>query len=289
MDNDNTQAQSEKKGLIKKIMSWLPFGPPETTEDLELEIQELLEEGEEQGLISPLEEKMINSIFDFRETKTAEIMTPVAEVISCDESSSLNELVACVLEHGFTRIPIYRDNPDRVIGLIHVKDLLKLVTNNSHKKCLADYLHSVTFVAEGELIVDLLPHFQANKAHMAMVTDEFGAIRGIITMEDVLEEIVGEIDDEYDDEQDTFEVKNDGSILAHGRVDIEKIEEHFQRELPDGPYESLGGLVIHFLGRLGVSGDVVETSGLCFKVKGASNRHIKTVQVSDITPTEAEE
>ncbi|MGL1931057.1 MAG: CBS domain-containing protein [Desulfotalea sp.] len=281
MDNDNIQ--NEKKGILKKIMSLLPFGPPETTEDLEMEIQELLEEGEEQGLISPLEEKMINSIFDFRETKAAEIMTPVAEIISCSETSPIDEIVGCVLEHGYTRIPIYQDNPDRVIGLIHVKDLLQMVTSEDRKQCLADYLHSVTFVSEDQLIGKLLPQFQAAKAHMAMVTDEFGAIRGLITLEDVLEEIVGEIDDEYDYEQDTFEEKKDGSILAHGRVDIEKIEEHFQKELPDGPYESLGGLLIHLLGKLGKVGDIAECNELRFEIKSASNRHIKTVQVSDIS------
>lgn len=285
MNPDNKSEPStngDKKSPIKRFFSWLPFSKPGTTEDLELEIQELLEEGEEQGLISSLEERMINSIFDFRDTQAAEIMTPGAEVVSFEEKGSVQALIDLVVEHGFTRIPIYRDNPDRVIGLVHAKDLLACVVSAEIASVkLDEFLHPVYFIPEKKPIVDLLREFQKRKAHMAMVTDEFGAIRGLITMEDILEEIVGEIDDEHDDDQDKLEEVGGGVVLAHARIDIEKIEERYGVELPEGHYESLGGLIISLLGRLGNVGDAVECAGLLFEVKSATSRHINIVRISD--------
>ena len=280
-DNDPEQDEpAERKGFLKQLLSLVPFGRLETTKDLENEILELLEEGEEQGLITSLEEKMINSIFDFRETVAAEVMTPAAEVVSLEASLPLPEIIDAVIESGYTRMPIYRGNPDRVIGVLHAKDLLKICARmHTQPFQLDEFLRPVYFVGENKPIVELLKEFQIHKNHVAMVTDEFGTLRGLITMEDILEEIVGEIDDEYDDDQDVIETIDDNTIVVHARVDVEKVEEHFGTELPEGPFESVGGLVIHHLGRLGRNGDRVIAGNLEFKVKSASTRHIKMVVV----------
>lgn len=280
-----------KRGFFKRLLSILPFGrTPDTTEALEHEIQELLEEGEEQGLISPLEEKMINSIFDFRDTLTAEIMTPAAEIVSSEESTPIEELVALVIQEGFTRIPIFRENPDRIVGILHAKDLLKICTQlPGDETSVIDHLKTVAFVAESKPIVELLREFQKDKNHMAMVTDEFGTVRGLITLEDVLEEIVGEIDDEYDIDEEELEVIDEDTILVQARIDIEEVEEQFSLELPEGPYESIGGLIIHTLGRIGRVGDLVFIGDLRFDVKVASERHIKQVKITRQVQEEAEE
>lgn len=281
------QEPDQEKSFLKKVISFLDFRRPGTKEDLDLEIQELLEEGEEHGLISPLEEKMINSILEFRETDASEIMTPAAEVVSFDEASPMSEIIETVIESGFTRIPVYKENPDNVIGAIHAKDLLKLCARpGTEVESLEDYLRPVYFIAEDKPIVDLLREFQKRKVHMAMVTDEFGTMRGLITLEDILEEIVGEIDDEYDDEEQTVDVISDGVVDVHGWVDIEKIEEYFGFEMPDGPYESVGGLVIHLLGRLARMGDRVEVLGLEFSVLSASTRQIKKIRVTRLLEEE---
>lgn len=275
------QDPDQEKSFLKKLISFFDFRKPGTKEDLDLEIQELLEEGEEHGLISPLEEKMINSILEFRETDASEIMTPAAEVVSFDEASPMSEIIEVVIESGFTRIPVYKENPDNVIGAIHAKDLLKLCASPSSDELnLSDYLRPVYFIAEDKPIVDLLREFQKRKVHIAMVTDEFGTMRGLITLEDILEEIVGEIDDEYDDEEHTVDVISEGIVDVHGWVDIEKIEDYYKIDMPDGPYESVGGLVIHLLGRLARMGDTVETSGLEFSVTSASTRQIKKIRVT---------
>jgi hemolysin (HlyC) family protein len=282
-----------KKGIMRRIMDLLPLDrSPETTEALELEIQELLEEGEEHGLISSLEEKMINSIFDFRDTVAAEIMTPAAEIVSFDVTVGIDTLVTAVIEEGFTRIPIFRENPDRMIGILHAKDLLKLCTNGTSRDsfCLEDYLKPTHFISENKPVVELLKDFKRQKTHMALVTDEFGAVRGLITLEDVIEEIVGEIDDEYDiDDPDTLEEIDENTILVHARIDVEEVEERFNVILPEGPYESIGGLMIHNLGRLAVAGDTIEVGNLRLVVKGASKRHIKVVEITRLPEERTQE
>jgi len=273
----------EHKGVFQRLAALLPGRTPDTTESLELEIQELLEEGEEQGLITSLEERMINSIFDFRDTRVGEIMTPAVEIEAVDESISQAELVELFIDRGFTRIPVYRDTLDHVVGILHVKNLLRIFSPASKDIPLAELLTPPYFIDEKKLIVDLLVEFQKRKVHMAMVTDEFGSIRGLVTIEDVLEEIVGEIEDEHDvDDHDEIQELGQDVILVQARVDIEEVEERFGVEMPEGPYESVGGLVVHLLGRLAVPGDQVDVGGLRFLVQTASKRHIKTVRITGL-------
>lgn len=279
---------TEYKGVFKRLADLLPGRTPDTTESLEQEIQELLEEGEEQGLITSLEEKMINSIFDFRDTMAGEIMTPAVEIEAADESTSVAELVELFIEKGFTRVPVYRDTLDRVVGILHVKNLLKIFSPASKDIRLSELLNPPYFIDEKKLIVDLLVEFQKRKIHMALVSDEFGSVRGLVTLEDVLEEIVGEIDDEYDvDDRNEIQELGQETILVQARVDIEEVEERFGVEMPEGPYESVGGLVVHVLGRLAVPGDQVDVGGLRFLVQTASRRHIKVVRITRLTDAEA--
>ena len=278
---DAESAEHGQQSFFKRVLDFLRIGrAPDTTEKLEHEIQELLEEGEEQGLITSLEERMINSIFDFRDTLAAEIMTPAAEIVSFDASTQIPEMIDAVIDEGFTRIPIYLDNTDRIIGILHAKDLLKICArSNNQIMNLEDYLNPVFYVPEDKPIDALLRDFQKNKTHMAVVIDEFGAVRGLVTLEDVLEEIVGEIDDEYDVEDDDFEVLGKQAFLVRAKVDIEDVEDRLKITLPEGPYESLGGLIIHSLGRLAVEGDVVKLGNVELVVHSAGKRRIKKVKI----------
>jgi CBS domain containing-hemolysin-like protein len=291
MSKEKTSEQSEVaeyKGVFRRLAALLPGRTPDTTESLEQEIQGLLEEGEEQGLITSLEERMINSIFDFRDTKAGEIMTPAVEIEAAEESTSLADLVELFIEKGFTRVPVYRDTLDHVVGILHVKNLLKIFSPASRDIPLSQLLNPPCFIDEKKLIVDLLVEFQKRKVHMALVIDEFGSVRGLVTLEDVLEEIVGEIGDEYDvDEQDEIQEVDQETILVLARVDIEEVEERFGVEMPEGSYESVGGLVVHVLGRLAVPGDQVDVGGLRFLVQTASRRHIKLVRITRLTDDEA--
>ena len=282
-DNDDVPPSDdgEQVSIFRRIRDFFPFGgPPETTEALEHEIQELLEEGEEHGLISSLEERMINSIFDFRDTTAAEIMTPAAEIISAEIMTPIPEIIQVTIDEGFTRLPIFRDNSDRVVGILHTKDLLRICARGEdYDGNLEPYLNSVDFVSEEKRIGELLREFQKNKTHMAIVIDEFGAVRGLITLEDILEEIVGEIDDEYDVEDDDFEKLDEDTFLVRAKVDIEDVEERFNIKLPEGPYESIGGLIIHSLGRLAREGDSIKIGNVELIVHLAGRRRIKKIKI----------
>ncbi len=270
-----------KKNLLLRLMAILPFGrSPETTEDLEQEIQELLEEGEEQGLISSLEERMINSIFDFHDTLVGEVMTPSTEIVSAEVSTAMDELIDMVIEKGFTRIPIYEDNADNIVGIVHAKDLLQMCGREENGKGLEEFLNPPWVIAEDKPIVDLLREFQKQKVHVAVVADEFGTVRGLVTLEDILEEIVGEIDDEYDVDRSLLHEIDENSVEVKAQADIEVIEEYFDVEMNEGSYESIGGFVIFLLGRLAVVGDTVDAEGLRFTVLGATTRQIDLLRVS---------
>jgi CBS domain containing-hemolysin-like protein len=269
------------KSFFEKVKSALGFrGAPDTTEELEHEIQELLEEGEEQGLISVHEERLINSIFDFRETIASEIMTPSAEMVCADLKTSVPELIRLINEEGYTRIPIYQGTPDQIVGILHAKDLLRICALGPNAPVdLKEFLNPATFIPESKPITELLREFQSKKIHLAIVVDEFGGVRGLVTFEDVIEEIVGEIDDEHDDEENELRVVDERTVIVDAKIDIEEVEAHFRLSLPEGPYESVGGFITHRLGKVPQSGVVVQESGLSFKVLGADPRRIKSLRI----------
>ena len=255
---------------------------PDTHEELEQEIQELIEEGEEHGLISSQEGQMISSIFDFRDTMIKEIMTPATDIVSASSTADHCQLIALIQEKGYSRIPIYEDNPDQIIGVIHAKDLLSCVTEPPLTS-IKTLLHKPFFVREHDNILSLLREFQAQKIHMAIVTDEFGSIRGLTTFEDILEEIVGEIVDESDKEEEEWQVIDDRTLITSAKVDLDKIETFFSETIPDGPYESLGGFIIHTLGRIPETGVSIEHGSLKMHVLSATRRRIQTVKIHKST------
>ncbi len=277
--SDLNDSQPSKNILIR-LLGILGIGrSPDTTEDLEMEIQELLEEGEEQGLITHQEGQMINSIFEFRDTLIHEIMTPKPEMVCADVQIGIPAVLKLITREGFTRIPVYAESQDNIIGILNAKDLLICVDAPQACPDIKKLIKPPYFVPEVMRIVDLLRAFQAKKNHMAIVTDEFGGVRGLITLEDVLEEIVGEIDDEYDKDEPHLRTMQDGSIVIYAKEDIEEVESFFDVELPDGPYESVGGFIIHQLGHLPKAGEIVELNTLILKVISATKRHIKTVKI----------
>jgi CBS domain containing-hemolysin-like protein len=268
------------KNLISRLLDVLGLSrSPDTKEDLEMEIQELLEEGEEQGLITRQEGQMINSIFEFRDTLIHEIMTPRTEMVCADVQMGILQVLKLITTEGFTRIPVFSGSQDNIIGILNAKDLLVCVDAREACPDIKTLIKPPYLVPETMRIVDLLRAFQAKKNHMAIVTDEFGSVRGLITLEDVLEEIVGEIADEYDIDEPQWRALQDGSLMIYAKEDIEEVESFFDVKLPDGPYESVGGFIIHQLGHLPKAGESVELDNLTFKVVSATKRHIKSVKI----------
>lgn len=274
--------EASDSSFIKRLLNIIGLAKsPDTAEDLEQEIQDLLEDGEEHGLISAQEGMMINSIFELRDTLAREIMTPRTEMICAPATATITEIISLITENGFTRIPVYTDTLDNITGILHAKDLLLHSVLNEPQTKACDISNPALFIMENHRVDTLLRDFKDKKAHMAIVTDEFGATRGLITLEDVLEEIVGEISDEYDKDDMDWRVIDKGTVLTDAKVDIEEVESFFNVTLPAGPYESIGGLVIHQLGRLPERGEYIEVNNLLLQVMAADKRRISTLKITN--------
>jgi CBS domain containing-hemolysin-like protein len=278
----DTSAPDTGDSPFKRILNFFGINrAPDTTEDIEQEIQELLDDGEEQGLITREEGEMISSILEFRDTLVREIMTPRSDMVSAEAQVSAADLIQLITDEGYTRIPIYQDSPDNIIGILHAKDLLPFCLKAATMPAASELVKPAFFVLDTRKIVNLLKDFQSQKGHLAVVTDEFGSVRGLVTLEDVLEEIVGEIRDEYDKAEKRWKVVNKHMLLTDAKVNLEEVEDFFGITLPEGPYESVGGLIIHQLDRVPPVGATMLINNLVFEVVSADRRRIHTVKIQN--------
>ncbi|MCD6389342.1 MAG: CBS domain-containing protein, partial [Desulfobulbaceae bacterium] len=198
--------------------------------------------------------------------------------ISASSTVTTRELIELIRKHGFSRIPIYSENPDHIIGILHAKDLLISGCSES-SNLIESMVKSVFFAQENQKITTLLRDFQSKNTHMAVVTDEFGSIRGLITLEDVLEEIVGEIEDESDKPEEQWHLIDEHTLITSGKVNLEEIENFFHVSLPDGHYESVAGFIIDKFDRVPETGAETTFQSLTFTVLSASKRRIETIKI----------
>ena len=256
--------------------------PPASTRELlhspeELEI--IVREGAESGIIDETEKELITSIFDFSETLAKEIMVPRPDMVAISHTIERERLIRIVTEEGYSRMPVYRETVDNIIGIIHTKDLLSLVEHRG-LIVLEDIIRPAYFVPGTTSISALLRELQKRKTTMAIVVDEFGGTLGLVTMEDILEEIVGEIHDEYDEVPKEFEQAEAGATLVDARVPIKDFNERFGVELPDdGEYDTLGGFIFKVSGRIPENQEVIQHGDLQFTVTKKGQRRIRQVKV----------
>jgi magnesium and cobalt transporter len=247
--------------------------------DLTEEIHDLMNEGQAKGLISDEESDMVYGVLDLKETEAHSIMIPRTEISSASISSTLGEVIKLVSDCGHTRIPFCKDSIDEIVGILHAKDLLKLWGEDASSLIPNEILRKPYFVPENQMVSELLRDLKAKKTHLAIVTDEYGGTAGIITIEDILEEIVGEIMDEHDDEPPLLRVLDDSSVLVDARLEIEKLGEHFGITLPEGEFESVGGFIIHLLGRIPKVDEKVSYGNLDMTIKSADQRKILKILI----------
>jgi CBS domain containing-hemolysin-like protein len=240
--------------------------------------------------ITPQERVLIGNVLKGHGRNAADVMVPRVDIIALDVDQPFPEVIKCMVEHGHSRIPVYRETLDDVIGFVHVKDVLGPVADRRPVK-LTRLLRKVLFVAPSVPILDLLVQMRQARTHIAMVIDEFGGIDGLVTIEDLIEEIVGEIEDEHDvDAAPVLIERPDGSIIADARIPIEVLEEqHGARLRPPGDQESvdtLGGLVFTLAGRVPKRGEVIaHPDGIEFEVLDADPRRIKRLRVRGLAAT----
>ncbi len=262
------------KSLIKKKTRL------DKSNDLTEEIHDLMDEGQARGLITNEESHMVYGVLDLKETAAHAIMIPRTEISSASVASTLGEIIDLVTNCGHTRIPIHKDDIDHIVGILHSKDLLKLLGKAPESKIPFDILRKPFFVPENRRISDLLKDLQEKMTHLAIVTDEYGGTAGIITIEDILEEIVGEIMDEHDYDEPLLEVLDDGSILVDARLEVEKLGEQLKIDLPEGDFESVGGFLIHLIGRIPEVNEKVSFQEIEMIIKKGDERKIDQVLIS---------
>ena len=239
---------------------------------------------DEESPITPQERVLIGNVLKVHDRSAADVMVPRVDIIAFDIDRPFGELIKLLIEHGHSRIPVYRETLDDVLGFIHVKDVLPPVADRRPVK-LGPLLRKVLVVAPSLPVFDLLVQMRQSRTHIAMVVDEFGGIDGLVTIEDLIEEIVGDIEDEHDVVQTpTLIERPDGSIIADARIPIETFEEqHGMRLRHNGDGEevdTLGGLVFTLAGRVPRRGEVIpHPGGLEFEVLDADPRRIKRLRV----------
>lgn len=249
-------------------------------ERLERELQSLLDAGEENGLIDPQSGEMIQSILEFRDTIVREVMIPRTAMVVIKSGASMEEVIDLIMTHSHTRIPVYGEHLDQIIGLLNVKDLLKFWSKNiSHEEFLS-VLRKPYFVPETMRTSLLLHELKLKKIHMAIVIDEYGGTAGLVTLEDLIEEIVGEISDE----DEIIKAENiiqisDNTFLCDARTEIEAIEEFFDVEFPEGNYETLAGLIFHEFGKMPLNGETLQIDNMEITVELADEKSIKKVKI----------
>lgn len=249
----------------------------------EEEIKKMIDLGEETGVFNSTEKEMINSIFDFDNTLAKEIMTPRTSVFAMDINDSPKRLINNMLEERYSRVPIYEDDIDNIIGILHIKDMFSIINKeNIKKEDLINILRAPYFIPETKAIDSLFKEMQTNKSYISILIDEYGGFSGIVTMEDLIEEVMGNIFDEYDEDNTEEIIKIDANtFLLDASITIDNLNEKLNLELPSENFDTLGGFILDITGAIpkcNVSSQI-EYNNLIFKIEKVSNNRIEKIKL----------
>lgn len=263
---------------------------PNASDDVvtEEEIRMMVDVGEEKGVIENIQKEMINNIFEFDDIDVTDIMTHRTDMIAVEDTDSLEELVKLSIEHGYSRIPVYHEDQDNIIGVVYIKDLLKFVPAGLPKdESPKALMREAYYVPSSKNCGKLFNEMTEKRIQMAVVVDEYGGTAGIVTMEDLVEAIVGNIKDEYDDEEEEIIEESENIFTIDGTTYIEEVNELVGEIIPEGDYDTLGGFIISLLDFLPQDGDMNEVTyeNLKFTILDVEDRRIGKVRV-EITPVE---
>ncbi len=238
-----------------------------------------LEKGREGGFLTEEDTRIIARALNFGKKMVKEIMVPAAEVVCAEVNTPIQEIVSIIIEQGHTRIPIYQDNFDNVVGILHAKNLLKVWAKKEGQQeiKLTEILHPPLFVPETKKIGGLLKEMNARHMHLAVVVDEYGSTAGIVSLEDIVEEIFGEIQDEYDKEMVKAIRIDEHTWRVKANIDLEELEEILGVSLPKGKYETLAGFIINLTGKVPKKKEIVRYKNLVITIINATPRRIQEV------------
>ena len=247
------------------------------------EIQALISEGEAEGAIDEDEKEMLNGIFEFNDRLSKEIMTSRKDTYMLDISSNISEYVDEIINAQYSRIPVYEDGIDNIVGILYIKDFFiearKVGFENVN---IRNIIHKPYFVPETKRINELFKELQLNRNHMAILIDEYGGFSGIVTMEDLIEEVMGDIDDEYDIDEPDIKKLGDNKYLVKGTISIYDFNEEFGAEIEEGDYDTLNGYITTHIGKIPKEGVKIEfvINNIKLKVLKVRNRRIEEVEIT---------
>src|SRR6476659_126448 len=256
----------------------------------EAELKMLLERSTVEGELEEEEQEMLYKVFDFADKEAADVMVPRPEVVVVAADMPPEECLSKVLDSPYTRFPVYRETPEHIVGVLHLRDLLNAMNDRGIADVqIEEILRPPYIVPETKDIAALLTEFRRTNQHMAIVVDEYGDMEGIVTLEDVIEEIVGEIEDEFDLPDESVERLDDGRIRIDGTFPIDDFNEQFGTELPIEDYHTMGGYVFGLLGRAPLAGDQLEDDALRFTVIDLEGSRIDRLEIEFLPQPEREE
>ena len=242
----------------------------------------LIDAGKDEGVIEEEEKKMIKNIFEFGDTMVKEVMIPRVDMAYISSDTKIGSILKLIKKMGHSRIPVYEDTIDNIIGILYAKDLLGIYQQwytSKEKFDLKEIIREAYFVPENKKIDELLDIFQKDRIQIAIAVDEYGGTAGLVTMEDVVEEVVGEIIDEYDKEIKLFEIIEDNTIRVDGNISIEEINEILNIEIPENDFETLGGFIFDLLGRVPKKGEKIKYHNLKILIEQVVKNRIRRVKI----------
>ncbi len=252
--------------------------PPEDIENGDA-AHAYLEAGEQEGLIEREERRLIESIVDFGDTLVREVMTPRPDIVAISVEATLAEVRQVFVEQQYSRVPVYRESLDHIVGFLYVKDLIRLPELQPTERVVQQLLRPAYYVPETKKVSELLKEFQRQQVQSAVVVDEYGGTAGLVTIEDLLEEIVGEIRDEYDVELEPVQQEADGVFVFSGNVPIEELNERLGVSIPREGFSTIGGFLLAQLGRVPAVSEQFDIDGLHVEVLEAERRRVTRVRI----------
>lgn len=243
------------------------------------ELQYLLDQGKESGALDTTEHELIKNVFDFNERVVKNIMVPRTQISGVELNTTQDQLLGILIKEGYSRVPVYQETIDKIVGIVHAKDVLPLLVE--HKPwVLKEIIRKPFFVPETKKINDLLSELQLKRIQIAIVLDEFGGTAGMVTLEDIVEELVGEIQDEYDEEKPIVEKVSDSEFIVNALASIYDVNEYLPHDLPeDGDYDTLAGLLGEQFGKIPEVGEQQEIYGYIFTILKKTEQNIESVKL----------
>ncbi len=265
-----------REGLLQRLLNRLSRRASAGSEE---ELQQLIDESEQRGIIDEEEGDMLQSILELDETYLREIMVPRTDMVCVDAVAPLTQVLEAILQSGHSRIPIYKGNIDNIIGLVYAKDLLHYWGQPLDNVPLDKVLRQPFLVPESKQVSVLLREFRETRVHIAIVIDEYGGTAGLITIEDLIEEIVGDIQDEYDLEEEWLIEDPDGTVVVNGRLNIEEFEEYFDVEVAREKFDTISGYVIEQFGQVPIVGEKVRVGQFDMLIEKGDQRSIQQIRI----------